>query len=237
MSEGEQGSHTVVADCRQRLDDCIREAGGFTRPVCATVERNKHAEIGADVDALIVIWIDNHAVRRNVRNCIHVAGCLRSVGESPGCAAVGALEDVTGARTLSVCTPLKFEIVAQTLFAFVGSYSTHEIVPLPLPRGVKVCTHVVANTLAAFAVRPIVVRRSCPEAAPLITMFELVGAIAIAVIEPPVCCALLVPRPVGCVVVGAPHEAAADPQTRRRRRIHSEDRDEWEGVAGDTRDN
>src|SRR5215213_1642808 len=88
--------------------------------------------------------------------------------------------------------PLKVEIVAQTLFAFVGSYSTHEIVPLPLPRGVKVCSQTVFSTLAALAVSPTVVRRSCPEAAPLMTTFELLGAIAIAVIEPPVCCALLV---------------------------------------------
>src|SRR5690349_2496759 len=66
------------------------------------------------------------------------------------------------------------------------------MVPLPLPRGVKVCSQVVASTLAALAVRPTVVRRNCPEAAPLITTFELPGAIAIAVIEPPVCCALLV---------------------------------------------
>src|SRR6185369_3603821 len=88
--------------------------------------------------------------------------------------------------------PLKFEIVAQTLFAFDGSYSTHEIVPLPLPRGVKLCSQTVFNTLAALAVVPMVVRRSCPDAAPSITMFELPGAIAIAVIEPPVCCALLV---------------------------------------------
>src|SRR5215213_113304 len=88
--------------------------------------------------------------------------------------------------------PLKFEIVAQTLFAFVGSYSIHEIVPFPLPRGVKVCSHVVASTLAALAVSPIVVRRSCPEAAPLITALELPVAIAIAVIDPPVCVALLV---------------------------------------------
>src|SRR6185369_18007375 len=88
--------------------------------------------------------------------------------------------------------PLKFEIVAQTLFAFDGSYSTHEIVPLPLPRGVKLCSQTVFNTLAALAVSPIVVRRSCPEAAPAITMCELPGAIAMAVIEPPVRCALLV---------------------------------------------
>src|SRR4029078_1885410 len=66
------------------------------------------------------------------------------------------------------------------------------MVPLPLPRGVNVCNQVLANTLPAFALRPIVVRRNCPEAAPLITMFELPGAIAMAVIEPPVCCALLV---------------------------------------------
>src|SRR6185503_7975110 len=87
---------------------------------------------------------------------------------------------------------LKFEIVAQTLFAFDGSYSTHEIVPLPLPRGVKLCSQTVFNTLAALAVSPIVVRRSCPEAAPLITTLPVPGAIAIAVIDPPVCCALLV---------------------------------------------
>src|SRR6185503_10745392 len=88
--------------------------------------------------------------------------------------------------------PLKFEIVAQTLLAFEGSYSTHEIVPLPLPRGVKDCNHTVFSTLAALAVSPIVVRRSCPDAAPLITLLPVPGAIAIAVIEPPVCCALLV---------------------------------------------
>src|SRR5215207_5902736 len=89
-------------------------------------------------------------------------------------------------------TPLKVEIVAQTLFAFVGSYSTQEITPLALPRGVKLCSQVEFNALAVLAVSPTVVRRSCPDAAPLITMSELVGAIAIAVIEPPVCCALLV---------------------------------------------
>src|SRR5499426_3768984 len=83
-------------------------------------------------------------------------------------------------------------MVAQTFNAFVGSYSTHEIVPFPLPRGVNDWSHVVANTLAALAVTPIVVRRSCPDAAPLMTMFEFVGAMAMAVIEPPVCCALLV---------------------------------------------
>src|ERR1044072_3807246 len=88
--------------------------------------------------------------------------------------------------------PLKFEIVAQTLLMFEGSYSTHEIVPLPLPRGVKLCNQTLFNTLAALAVVPSVVRRSCPDAAPLITTLELPGAIAIAVIEPPVCCALLV---------------------------------------------
>src|ERR1041385_2025087 len=75
---------------------------------------------------------------------------------------------------------------------FEGSYSTNKLVPLPLPRGVKLCSQTVFNTLAALAVVPIVVRRSCPEAAPSITMFELPGAIAIAVIDPPVCCALLV---------------------------------------------
>src|SRR6185369_1497217 len=66
------------------------------------------------------------------------------------------------------------------------------MVPLPFPRGVKVCTQVLANTLAALAVRPTVVRRNGLEAAPLITTLEFPGAIAIAVIEPPVCCALLV---------------------------------------------
>src|SRR6185369_18050300 len=88
--------------------------------------------------------------------------------------------------------PLKFEIVAQTLLTFEGSYSTHEIVPLPLPRGVKLCNQTVFSTLAALRAVAVVVRRSCPEAAPLITRLELPGAIAIAVIEPPVCCALLV---------------------------------------------
>src|ERR1043166_10056535 len=83
-------------------------------------------------------------------------------------------------------------MVAQTLLALLGSYSTHEIVPLPLPRGVKLCSQTVFNTLAAWAVSPIVVRRSCPDAAPSITTLELPGAIAIAVIDPPVCCALLV---------------------------------------------
>src|SRR5262245_46576959 len=83
-------------------------------------------------------------------------------------------------------------MVAQTLLMLLGSYSTHEIVPLPLPRGVNDCSHTLFNTLAALAVKPVVVRRSGPEAAPSITTFELPGAIAIAVIEPPVCCALLV---------------------------------------------
>src|SRR5947208_559915 len=46
--------------------------------------------------------------------------------------------------------PLKFEMVAQTFEAFVGSYSTHEIVPLPLPRGVNDCNHTVFRTLAAL---------------------------------------------------------------------------------------
>src|SRR5690242_1492373 len=75
---------------------------------------------------------------------------------------------------------------------FEGSYSTHEAVPLLRPRGVTVCSHVEFSTLAALAVSPTVVRRSCPEAAPLITMLELPGAIAIAVIDPLVCTALLV---------------------------------------------
>src|SRR5690349_17820747 len=83
-------------------------------------------------------------------------------------------------------------MVAQTLLVFVGSYSTHEIVPLPLPRGVKLCSQTVFNTLAALAVVAIVVRRSWPEAAPSMTRLELPGAIAIAVIEPPVCPWLLV---------------------------------------------
>src|SRR5215813_8078232 len=83
-------------------------------------------------------------------------------------------------------------MVAQTMFVLVGSYSTHEIPPFPLPRGVKVCSHVVASTLAALAVVPMVVLRNCPEAAPLMTTLELPGAIAIAVIDPPVSCALAV---------------------------------------------
>src|SRR5215208_2899834 len=56
---------------------------------------------------------------------------------------------------LTFGAPLKVEIVAQTLFAFVGSYSTQEIRPLPLPRGVKLCIQVVFNALATFAVSPI----------------------------------------------------------------------------------
>src|SRR5689334_25353531 len=83
-------------------------------------------------------------------------------------------------------------MVAQTLLMFDGSYSTHEMVPLPLPRGVNDCSHVVFNTLAALAVVAIVVRRSWPEAPPSMTVFELPGAIAIAVIEPPVCAVALV---------------------------------------------
>src|SRR4029450_10546674 len=73
-----------------------------------------------------------------------------------------------------------------------GSYSTQEIVPLPLPRGVKVCIQVVFKALAALAVSPTAVPRNCPDAAPSITMFEFVGAIAMAVIEPPVCALSLV---------------------------------------------
>ena len=102
MSKGEQRSHAVVVNCRERLHDCVREAGRFTRPVCSAVERNKHAQVGADVDALIVIGIDGNAVRRNVGNLVHVSGCLGTVCERPGCATVSASEDVTGAGALSV---------------------------------------------------------------------------------------------------------------------------------------
>src|SRR5690349_24359972 len=41
-------------------------------------------------------------MRRNVGNSIDVTRRLRSVGESPGSTTVGALEDVTLARALSV---------------------------------------------------------------------------------------------------------------------------------------
>src|ERR1043166_2119606 len=92
---------------------------------------------------------------------------------------------------------LKFETVAQTVFVFDGSYSSHEMPPKPFPRGVKVCTQEVLGSLPApvngvveVAVVPMEVRRIWPEAAPSMTRFELPGAIAIAVIEPPVCCAL-----------------------------------------------
>jgi hypothetical protein len=54
------------------------------------------------------------------------------------------------------------------------------------------CNHVEFKTLVEVAVVPTVVRRICPEAAPLMTIFELPGAIAMAVIEPPVCWASLV---------------------------------------------
>src|ERR1041384_2742769 len=78
------------------------------------------------------------------------------------------------------------------MFVFDGSYSTHEMPPKPLPRGVNDWSHVELSTLVEVAVVATVVRRICPEAAPSITLFELPGAIAIAVIEPPVCWASLV---------------------------------------------
>ena len=56
--------------------------------------------------------------------------------------------------------PLKFEMVAQTFNGLLGSYSTQEIVPLPLPRGVNDCNQVLFKTLAALAVNATVVRRS-----------------------------------------------------------------------------
>ena len=100
-------------------------------------------------------------------------------------------EHVTGGALCVRCA-VEVRDCGPDVDGFVGSYSTHEIVPLPLPRGVKVCSHVEAKTLAALAVSPTVVRRSCPEAAPFMTTLELAGEIAMAVIEPPVCCALLV---------------------------------------------
>src|SRR5918998_1567927 len=87
---------------------------------------------------------------------------------------------------------VKVEIVAQTFCAFEGSYSTHEIVPLALPRGVKDWSQLALSGLVERSAVAFEVRRSWPEAAPLMTTFELPGAIAIAVIEPPVCCASLV---------------------------------------------
>ena len=41
------------------------------------------------------------------------------------------------------------------------------------------------------------------------------------------------PGPIRGVVVGAPHEAASDPQACRRVWIHSEDGDEWELFASE----
>src|ERR1043166_23941 len=93
----------------------------------------------------------------------------------------------TWPKPLPLDVELKFETVAQTLFEFDGSYSTHEMPPKPLPRGVNDCNHVEFKTLVEVAVVATVVRRIWPEAAPSMTMFELPGAIAIAVIEPPVC--------------------------------------------------
>src|SRR6185436_19489906 len=95
----------------------------------------------------------------------------------------------TWPKPLPLEAELKFETVAQTLFVFEGSYSTHEMPPKPLPRGVNDCNQVAFRPLVEVAVVPTVVRRIWPEAAPSITMFELPGAIAMAVIEPPVCCA------------------------------------------------
>src|SRR6185295_3380905 len=63
------------------------------------------------------------------------------------------------------------------------------MLPKPLPRGVNDWSHVALRTLVEVAVVATVVRRIWPEAAPSITLLELPGAIAIAVIEPPVCCA------------------------------------------------
>ena len=80
--------------------------------------------------------------------------------------------------------------------------------PFPFTRGVKVCcSHTVFSALAALAVSPIVVRRSCPDASPSIIKLELPGAIDVATIEPPVCSALLVLVQLSSVVVSAPYES------------------------------
>src|ERR1043166_315599 len=92
-------------------------------------------------------------------------------------------------KPLPLDAELKFETVAQTLLEFDGSYSTHEMPPKPLPRGVNDCSQVAFKTLVEVAVVATVVRRIWPEAAPSMTMFELPGAIAMALTLPPVCCA------------------------------------------------
>src|ERR1044071_3279150 len=78
----------------------------------------------------------------------------------------------TWPKPLPLEAELKFETVAQTLFEFDGSYSTQEMPPKPLPRGVNDWSHVELRTLVEVAVVPIVVRRIWPEAAPLMTLLE-----------------------------------------------------------------
>src|SRR2546423_2169486 len=65
----------------------------------------------------------------------------------------------TWPKPLPLVEELKFETVAQTMFVFVGSYSTQEMPPKPLPRGVNDWNHVEFSTLVEVAVVPIEVRR------------------------------------------------------------------------------
>src|SRR5690349_1767806 len=53
----------------------------------------------------------------------------------------------TWPKPLPLEAELKFETVAQTVFVFDGSYSTHEMPPKPLPRGVNDWSHVAFKTL------------------------------------------------------------------------------------------
>src|ERR1043165_4103524 len=68
----------------------------------------------------------------------------------------------TWPKPLPLDAELKFETVAQTFDGFVGSYSTQEMPPKPLPRGVNDCNHVEFKTLVEVAVVATVVRRIWP---------------------------------------------------------------------------
>src|SRR5689334_11480894 len=72
----------------------------------------------------------------------------------------------TWPKPLPLEAGLKFETVAQTVVVFDGSYSTHEMPPKPLPRGVNDWSQVELSTLVEVAVVATVVRRIWPEAAP-----------------------------------------------------------------------
>src|SRR5690242_8155013 len=75
----------------------------------------------------------------------------------------------TWPKPLPLEAELKFETVAQTMFVFDGSYSSQEMPPKPLPRGVNDWSQVELRTLVEVAVVPTVVRRIWPEAAPSMT--------------------------------------------------------------------